>query len=441
MRYLIVFGFAVMFVMTALPAWSLTDEEANDLVNEIKMLRQEVGELKGLVGELEGPKDASREAGESDDNLPPVPEEAIGGDITASALTGEIGRPTSSQQGVQAQIGVVFDGTIMARSENSDRADVREVELNIGAPVDHYFDLFAQIAFTPEEVELEQAYATVRLPWNFQGKVGKERIPFGELNKFDGDAYPQVDRPHVMKNFMGEEGTNEMGGHLEWIAPFATNPTLSLLAGVYNGANGTDGDGDGIPDGPFSGRAGDRGPLLFGRATSFIEWDEARHEARVGGSLLTDKNDVSGRTRSDLWGADLKYRWTPDATGRGVILGAEYLRHKREELPTTTFLANAGRDMTSDGFYLYGQYDFNRRWGAGYRYGQSEQLFSQINEIKAHSLYGEWRPSEFSRLRLQYRKDNRNFDANVIGDRSDDDEHLLMLQGTYFIGWHPTHAF
>ena len=161
----------------------------------------------------------------------------------------------------------------------------------------------------------------------------------------------------------------------------------------------------------------------------------------MGGSYLSDENDASGATRTSVAGLDAKYRWRPDATGRGITFAGEYLHHRRQESPTTLFLANGGNDLSNGGGYVYGQYDFDKRWGLGYRYDNTNTAFSAASEIAAHSVYGEYRPTEFSRLRAQYRHDDRNFDATANGLRTDDDADVFLLQFTHFIGWHPAHKF
>ncbi len=439
---------------TTVPALAITDAQAEEMLREMRGLRDEVRTLRERVATLEGgtvaPAPATADDAPSPDAL---------GTPSASPAPGPASSGAASpggRTGAQAQIGVVFDGIYTGGRHVADDAELRAVELNIGAPVDPYFDLFAKLNFTPGEVAIENGYVTSHLPWNLQSRIGLEWVPFGDVGTLDIDEHPQVDQPPVIAQFLGAEGVKALGGHIEWQAPFAANPTLALTFGAYNRATGdatttaTDKDGDGTADSPdmflnegaFNVRDRERGPLLLGRISSFASWGEDRHALRLGASWMGDENDASGATRTNVYGLDAKYRWTPDATGRGFILAGEFLQQHRRESPLTLFRANGGRDLSNRGGYAYGQYNFNKRWGLGYRYDNTNTVFSSENEIVSNSVYGEFRPSEFSRLRAQYRHDSRNFDTNGNG-RTDpgDDADVAMLQFTHLIGWHPAHKF
>lgn len=396
---------------------------------------------------------APTEAPPPTDEAPPP--DALGGTVLPSPSAYPSAGGSGGRQGAQAKIGVTFDGTITGGRHVPDEAQVRAIEMNVGASVDPDFDLFGKLTFSPTDgFDLENGYVTAHLPWNLQARFGKEWVPFGDVATLDIDEHPQADQPQALAQFLGAEGLKAIGGHVEWQAPFAVNPTLALTLGAYNRAEGdantaaSDKNGDGIPDatdmfldeGAFNVRDNKRGPLLLGRVSSFIGWGSDRHGLRIGGSWLSDANDASGATRTNLFGVDAKYRWTPDGTGRGVIIGGEYLRQKRQESPTTLFRANGGNDLSNGGGYVYGQYNVNKRWGLGYRFDNTNTVFSPTNEITSHSVYGEFRPSEFSRIRAQYRHDARNFDANGNG-LLDDDADVFMLQFTHLIGWHPAHKF
>lgn len=351
-------------------------------------------------------------------------------------------------------LGAVLDATYEAGDHTSDQASLRAFEVDLGGHVDDRFYLKAVLNFTPEEVAVEEAYAQAVLPWNFQAQYGRQLVPFGDLNTYHGHDVPQIDRPQVLTRHFGDEGLNAIGGHLEWNAPFAKNPTLTILGGAYNRAVGEDDDGDGFLDGTVfnvmdGGTNIRRGPLWLARGATFYEWGQGRNAIRAGVSYLQDKNDNQGVGTSSVWGADVKYRWTPDASGRGVTIAGEYLQHEREERHNSALFLNGGQDFKTDGLYAYGQYDFNRNWGVGYRYDRSDDIFESTgngvfrvgNRITSNSGYLEWRPSEFSRLRLQYRHDSRNYDGNNAGVRGDDDNNVIMLQATHMIGWHPAHKF
>lgn len=437
-----------------------TDENVA-LRREVESLRATVEEQDRRLKELEarmGNRSATTQfsTAEAPATLDGAPSPDDLGSTTAEPALSSSGAVSSGgREGARAQIGVVFDGTYTGGRHVPDQAEVRAVEMNVGASVDPNFDLFGKLLFSPVEgFDLENGYVTAHLPWNLQARIGKEWVPFGDVGTLDIDEHPQVDQPQALAQFLGAEGVKAIGGHIEWQAPFAVNPTLALTFGAYNRAEGdatvmaSDKNGDGNADatdmflgeGAFNVRDNRRGPLLLGRISSFIGWGDERHGLRLGGSWLSDENDVSGATRTNLYGVDGKYKWTPDGTGRGVIIGGEYLQQKRREFPTTLFLANGGNNLSNNGGYVWGQYNFNKRWGLGYRYDNTNTVFSSSAEITSNSVYGEFHPSEFSRIRAQYRHDDRNFDANSNG-LLDDDADVFMLQFTHLIGWHPAHKF
>ena len=305
---------------TTVPALAITDAQAEEMLREMRGLRDEVRTLRERVATLEGgtvaPAPATADDAPSPDAL---------GTPSASPAPGPASSGAASpggRTGAQAQIGVVFDGIYTGGRHVADDAELRAVELNIGAPVDPYFDLFAKLNFTPGEVAIENGYVTSHLPWNLQSRIGLEWVPFGDVGTLDIDEHPQVDQPPVIAQFLGAEGVKALGGHIEWQAPFAANPTLALTFGAYNRATGdatttaTDKDGDGTADSPdmflnegaFNVRDRERGPLLLGRISSFASWGEDRHALRLGASWMGDENDASGATRTNVYGLDAKYR-------------------------------------------------------------------------------------------------------------------------------------
>lgn len=414
---------AVLILLT--PATALTDQEASDLIAEVRALRLRVDQLEGK-SPAQSP--SPENLGQSEAPVAEAP-------------------PTLRERfGTDAKIGVILDGTYTAGSHTADDADFRGAEVTLGGAVDPYFNLFAQVSFTPTEVAIEEGTVTAHLPWNFDARFGRMLVPFGDFNTLHLHDQPQIDDPHVLNQFFGDEGLSAVGGAVEWLAPFAKNPTLSLTGGAYNRANGEDADANGFFDNQVfnvnqrNGINVERGPLLAGRVSSFYEFGDGRHGIRLGGSYLQDKNDFTGTTKSEVMGLDAKYRWTGER-GRGVTIGGEYLNHEREERPWTGGAQSGNQDVTNNGYFGYGEFDINKRWTLGYRYDNSNTTFSSRNEIEAHSAYLEFNPSEFSRIRAGWRHDNRNFDRTGNGRFDDDDDDVLMLQFTHLIGWHPAHKF
>ena len=91
------------------------------------------------------------------------------------------------------------------------------------------------------------------------------------------------------------------------------------------------------------------------------------------------------------------------------------------------------RWLESWGFYLYGQYDWTKRLATGLRYDWTE-LLTATGHAWALSPYLQFRPSEFLRFRLQYK---RSGGVGLVAH----DANELFLQGTFIMGAHPTERF
>ncbi len=345
---------------------------------------------------------------------------------------------------IPLNIGAAFDITQEIRSEDDNEFELRALELNIGAPVDPYFDALATIAWHEGEFELEEAWVSAVLPYSFKVQFGREFLPFGYLNRVHEHDFPQVDQPFVIEELTTDHGFIGDGAHLEWMAPFF-NPTLTVNVGLYDNVQHS------------VGRRIEGRPAVA-RLQSYWESKDGTHAMLGGLSYLTgignqdllagrldagdtgnmgaDRGRAQGYIQS-VAGADIKYRWRPAGrTYRGLTVGAEYLTVDYDPNEFFDAVTSDSPSISDDGFYTYAQWDFDRFWGVGYRYDDSDVLFSEYTDdarMTAHSVYAEWRATEFSRLRLQYqRRDD---------ERSEDEENLVMLQGTYFLGWHPPHRF
>ncbi len=348
--------------------------------------------------------------------------------------------PAVAQIPINIGAGLDMLFTLPAREPDDSEFEVRAFELNIGAPVDPYFDLLLTLSWHEDEFELEEAWVSTVLPGNLKLQFGREFLPFGYLNRLHEHDLPQVDPPFVLDELTTDHGFIGDGAHLEFVAPFL-NPTLTIIGGAYDNIQHSVGRRiDGFP--------------LVGRVQTYFQSEDGRHSLLSGASYLSsvgNKDPMESRWNSDgltsddrargkmssTIGLDLKYKFsTGRTTYEGLTLGGEYLRVSYDAYDRHVDF-EPGLEIGSDqGFYLYAEWDFDRFRGIGYRYDRTDALFSSLEDnarIEAHSLYYQWRPTEFSRVRLQYQY--------VEDDREDQSEHLVMLQGTFFIGWHPPHRF
>jgi len=317
------------------------------------------------------------------------------------------------------------DGTFAGR-EN--RLFPREVEVGVFGRVDPYASAVVRLSAGEESddgrpsrelhVKLDEANATLlSLPLGTTARFGLMRPRLGTLNTVHQDDLPQVDRPNVLTRFLGEEGLDgERGVEAFWVLPVSTYHELSL--GVF--------DGD---DEVAFGRGSLRDPLLIGRWRTFLEFEEA-------GGLQLDVSAATGSTpgdhRNTLVGLGAKYKWMGAGSGLPIVtVAAEGLAGFRGV--DGRDLGNRDRHVERWGAYAYAQYDFDRRWAAGLR-GDWTELPVERGREWALSPYAQFKPTEFLRFRLQYKRT----EGRGAVERTADE---LFLQGSFILGAHPVDRF
>jgi len=97
---------------------------------------------------------------------------------------------------------------------------LQEVELAVQAVIDPYARGDVFITFSPDSVEVEEAYlTTLSLPWGLQVKAGKFYSPFGRLDQLHRHQWVFVDQPLSQQRLVASDGLNGAGADLAWLAP------------------------------------------------------------------------------------------------------------------------------------------------------------------------------------------------------------------------------
>lgn len=331
-----------------------------------------------------------------------------------------------------------------------------ETELAIEANVDDKFRGWATIALENEDgdtvVELEEAYLnTLALPNGFGLKFGRFFSDFGYLNRVHSHAWDFADQPLVYRAFFANQLKDD-GVQLRWVAP--TDLFVELGAEALRGA--------GFPAGGED-RSGVNTTVAFARIGGDIN-DSSSY--RVGISRINaDANERSIEDEetevstvftgdSDTTGIDFVYKWAPNGNPavNNFIFQAEYfVRDENGEVvfdPDTLNILS-DYDGRQKGFYAQGIYQFMPQWRVGLRYDHLEarndvpgapgmdttldNLADTGTDPERWSLMTDWSGSEFSRIRLQY-----NRDESRPGGEKDDQ---WLLQYIYSLGAHPAHQF
>jgi len=328
-------------------------------------------------------------------------------------------------------------------------------ELVIAASIDPYFDGYFNLALVDEEVEIEEAwFRTTALGKGFTLKGGRFLSGLGYQNEKHPHAWDFADNNLMYRALFGEAYGND-GVQLKWLAP--TELFMEFGAEVGRGANfpGTDRNKNGAGSTVLFGHLGDDvGVSHSWRAgLSYLQTRASDRDADID-----DLNDVEAETlfsgSSKVWIADFVWKWAPNgnASERNFKFAAEYFRRTEDgDLLCVDNTADGGActdvtglyKTTQSGFYAQGVYQFMPRWRTGYRYDRldsgsidfgANNAFLPIADYAPtrHSLMLDFSPSEFSRFRLQYSKDESM--ENVS-------ENQWFVQYIHSLGSHGAHSF
>ncbi|HEY6166525.1 MAG TPA: hypothetical protein VI454_00705 [Verrucomicrobiae bacterium] len=336
---------------------------------------------------------------------------------------------------------------------------LRNAEIALDGAVDPYFKGFANIVFKLDknnetELELEETYLqSTSLPANLQLKAGQFFANFGRQNSQHPHQWAFVDEPLILSRVFGPDGLRNVGAQLSWLAPLPFYTEAFL--GVFNGEGGTafsfrnHGEDDGTGTLRYAGRATlgrdlrGIGDLLFvPRIASSFDLSDSQTMV-VGASGAFGPNDTGPHSRTEIYGADVYWKWKPTTAQAGF----PFVSWQTEGLYRRF---GAGADPAApvplpaeniDDWGLYSQlsWGFVQRWVTSLRgefvtgnnaaFDSSDVFRGDRTRVSpALTFY----PSEFSKFRLQY-----NFDH---GDHFGD-EHSVWLQMEFLLGAHGAHKF
>ncbi len=310
---------------------------------------------------------------------------------------------------------------------------LQQVEMHLDASVDHWFRLDASLVFSLSGVEIEEAFGTtLGLPWGLQMRAGQLLMRFGRHNATHPHAWDFADQPIVFGRFFGNEASRGLGVELSWLTPLPWY--AELVASVTNADGGGTarsfyGADDLGVDGPED--------LLYSLALKqFFELSPA-WGLSWGLSAQLGPNPSGRDNRSEIYGTDVQLRWRcpgdPDQTA--VTLRAEALFRSRQ-VP--------GAVLQDGGLMTEAVWAIDATWDVGARYeylsavgdvhGVGVDWLQEPWEGDRHraSLQVTWRPSHFSRVRLQANGD-------WPGDRDPIWAGILALE--LLIGSHPAHTY
>ena len=336
---------------------------------------------------------------------------------------------------------------------------LRNAEIAVDGAVDPYLKGFGNIVLKLDknndtEIELEEAYAqTESLPGNLQAKVGQFFAAFGRQNAQHPHQWAFVDQPIILTRTFGPEGLRSIAAQGSWLlpTPFYTELSLGILDGQgdtsYSFRNPGEPDSAGVDR--FDGRATFnrtlRGPMdlvyVPRLASSFDLTDQQTMVAGI--SAAVGPNDTGTQTRTEIYGADLYWKWKAPNAGEGfpfVSWQTEGLYQRYEAGADPTAGPPLPAEILRDyGFYSQVLYGFKPRWVAGLRgeyangnHGETDSVDVFRGQRTRISPVLTFYPSEFSKIRLQY-----NYDHGALFG----DAHSVWLQMEFLLGAHGAHKF
>jgi len=355
--------------------------------------------------------------------------------------------------------------------------NLRDVELAVSASVDPYFDARAQIVFSEDSVEVEEAYFLTRnLPAGLQLKGGKFLSDIGYINNQHPHQWDFTDQNLPYQVLLGGHGLSDNGLQLNWLPAWDMYTRLGME--LFQGSNEKmsahldehhyefEDTATGIvselempldeaksaprmwtlfakfaPDLGYSHAL--QGGLFYVRSSQYQELHE--DDAAVSGDST---HALQGK--SWLWGTDWVYKYDSGrAYGQGdVRVQAEYL-YQVKDLNVAYHAGNPAsvgqlRKFTEDGLYLQAVYGFAPRWEAALRYdmvgltNKLENADSTLRKWDSSDRLGlavAFRPTEYSLLRAQFTRGN----YRIGGEKENVNQFWLQYQLS--LGVHGAHSF
>ena len=377
-------------------------------------------------------------------------------DSTASSIS------VSPDNSFNPSIGVIFQGQAWAFANDpeehsipgfplggeaglpSEGFSLGETEINIAANVDDKFTAKLTVPIAVEdgevEVELEEAWVeTLRLPAGLSLRMGRFFSEIGYLNSVHAHAWDFADQPLAYDAFLGGQFLDD-GLQMRWLAPtdFYLQLGAELLRGDHYPAAGAGNSGMGA----WSLNAKTGGDIGFSNSwLAGLSYLAAESEERPSG----DEDDpLLFNGDSELWIADFLWKWAPNGNSRerNFKLQGEYLYRTEDgeyALPGSDY---SPWDENQQGWYVQAVFQPFAQWRFGARVDTlsgdvpgdqwlDTALYPMGSDPRRYSLMVDWSNSEFSRLRLQYNRDESGL--------QDDDQ--FGLQYIYSIGAHGAHSF
>lgn len=321
---------------------------------------------------------------------------------------------------------------------------IGETELDFSANVDDKFTAWLTTPIVIEDgeakIEIEEAWIeTTALPGGFSARFGRFFSGIGYLNEKHSHTWDFADQPLPYQAFLGNQYLDD-GVQLRWLAP--TDTYMEFGAEVLQGSRYPAGGSDNSGFGSYSlfanigGDVGASNSWLAG--VSYLDTSVVDRPSGAKDDPLIFNGD------STLIIAHLVWKWTPNGNWkeRNFVFQSEFMWRNEDGAYTLPGTSPLAYDNDQRGWYVQATYQPIPRWRFGGRIdGLSSDnpgalfdntvLAPRNSDPLRYSVMADWSNSEFSRLRLQFTRDQAGLESgNQWG-----------LQYIHSIGAHGAHSF
>jgi hypothetical protein len=315
---------------------------------------------------------------------------------------------------------------------------IGESELGIRANIDPDWFGFMTFSMAGDGTSsVENAYAeNTNLGHGLSIKIGRFFSGVGYLNEQHSHTWDFVDTALAYRAMLGTQYRDD-GLQLHWLAP--TDTFIEFGAEALRG--------DSFP----AGGAANKGS---GTWTGYVHVGDdvgISNSWRAGLSYLSARANARSTGSKDLFTGDSKmliadfvWKWAPNGNpyNHNFKFQAEYLQSKNNGSFTPNGGAATAYSATPSGWYAQGIYQFMPRWRVGLRHDQlnpgnaGSAFNTTVLDSKGHtprrdSLMLDYSNSEFSRIRLQYNRDQSGPQQN----------NQWFVQYIMSLGAHGAHIF
>jgi len=321
---------------------------------------------------------------------------------------------------------------------------IGETELNVSANVDDKFTAWLTTPLVIEDgearIEIEEAWIqTTALPAGFAVRFGRFYSGIGYLNDKHSHVWDFADQPLPYQAFLGDQYLDD-GVQFRWVAP--TDLYMEFGAEVLQGSRYPAAGADNSGVGAYSLFANFGGDL--GASSSWLAGLSYLDASAVDRPSGAEDDPFIFNGDSSLMSAQFIWKWAPNGNWkqRNLVFQSEFFWRNEEGEYTLPGASATAYDNDQRGWYLQALYQPMPRWRFGGRVdGLSSNdpgplydgtlLAAPDSDPMRYSLMADWSNSEFSRLRLQFTRD----EAGIEND------YQWGLQYIHSIGAHGAHTF